>query len=233
MPTLPKFVSDMIIPFIKKGTVTNIQYHSKHFKTVSFKSDSLKNIRFKAGWEIEFSVSDTDMRHYTISAYDKKNGIVDVLFYLHQKGPGSFWASNLNINDKVHFMGPGKKISLDEQASSLVFTGDETTIGLYLMMQQRSRPNQQVSGAIEIQKEWNNVIDEFGLKLTTLSRTDNRGEALVNWLDENISSNDKSVFYLTGHAKTIQTTRAVLKSKNISSSKIITRPYWADGKTGL
>ncbi|RRB04643.1 siderophore-interacting protein [Larkinella rosea] len=237
MPKIPKMVADAMESVFKSlihsVEVQEVDYIHPKFKKIVFAGDNLKGLKYRPGWEIEIRVSDTDFRHYTPSFFDSAEGICAVLIYLHGLGPGSDWADSLQPGNRVKLIGPGRKIELDTSHQNYVFLGDETTIGLFLELQRGLAPHQKLNGVIEVDACLGELPRMAGLRLDAAQRTKKPGEALLEWLDIKIDNLRQSVFYVSGHAQTIQQIRRYLKEQGVSSRQLITRPYWADGKRGL
>lgn len=234
MPELPKVLTDIATAlFTKPATVTAVSYPDKYLKKIVFTGDALKGLKCPAGAQIEPRVSDTHMRHYNPSAYDATTGTMEMLIYLHGKGPGSAWAEKIQAGDKLNIMGPAMKIHADESNNRQVFLGDETTIGTFLFLQNSLSKAQTFTGLIETQPDLLHLNNTVGLNVPTAARTAQRGEVLVQWLKDNYEANKDALFYLLGHNATNLQLRDWLKDKGVPNSRIAMRRYWADGMEGL
>src|SRR5690625_316011 len=109
MPKLPKWMASAM-ELIFSGmyhpvTVSSTEQITPKLQKVCFKGDFSKIKRpFKAGDQIEFRVSDTEFRHYTLAYVDTKKGICEVLFFLHANGPGTNWVRRLKQGDKIKLL---------------------------------------------------------------------------------------------------------------------------------
>lgn len=234
MPELPKVLTDIATAlFTKAATVTAVSYPDKQLKKIVFQGDALKGLKCAPGAQIEPRVSDTHMRHYNPSAFDSATGTMEMLIYLHGKGPGSAWADKVIVGDKINLMGPAMKVKLDNTQRNFVFLGDETTIGTFLFMQNSLASGQQFNGLIETEPNLLHLNQTVNLNLPTAARTAQRGEVLSKWLAENFDANKDAQFYLLGHNASNLQLRDYLKDKGIPNSKIVMRRYWADGMEGL
>lgn len=173
------------------------------------------------------------MRHYNPSAFDSATGTMEMLIYLHGKGPGSAWADKVIVGDKINLMGPAMKVKLDNTQRNFVFLGDETTIGTFLFMQNSLAGGQQFNGLIETELNLLHLNQTVNLNLPTAARTAQRGEVLSTWLAGNFDAHKDAQFYLLGHNASNLKLREYLKDKGMPNSKIVMRRYWADGMEGL
>jgi NADPH-dependent ferric siderophore reductase len=243
MPSIPKWIGDtmeavfsgMIVPV----SVVGVEYIFPELKKISMQGDFSK-MKFTPGNVIEFRVTNTDFRHYTISSFDKEKGVCEMLVYLHGQGVGSLWIDDLKAGDRLKMMGPGGKMSYQSSFQHHFVFGDETSLGLLFCMERTAIKNgQSFIGLVELEKwhvDWVNYLKNENIKLTESSFENPAQQAIdllgqwKNYLNENITN---TCFYLTGRAKSIQRFRKFLKDKGVASKQIKTEPYWAEGKNGL
>jgi len=220
-------------------TVTHIEYFTPLLKLVRFEGE-ISRTNFIAANVVEFRVSETDYRHYTPSLYDAEKQVCEVIFYLHDQGPGSKWAEALRIGDSMKLIGPGGKMSyLPEYKRHVVF-GDETALGLMICMEQAVVKNGQTFlGIAELESghlDWIKYLNSEATKAVE-SSFENPAQPAVDLMSsqEQLYLKDlhSTCFYLTGRAKSIQQIKKFLTSKGVSSKQIKTYPYWAEGKKGL
>lgn len=235
MPEMPRFLADALTPiFARTAQVQEIKEVAPRLRRVRFAGHSLCGRRFRPGQEIEFRVSERAFRHYTPASYDARAGTLDVLFYLHGKGPGSAWAESLAPGQEVGVLGPGGSFGLEPEAAHHLFLGDETCLGLFAAML-AALPAGALSGAIELEPGAESWPAALGLSLVAIPRVEgSRGAALLHWLDaQRPRAESGRVAYLAGHAGTIASLRASLLARGWSPRAIKTKPYWADDKRGL
>lgn len=234
MPEVPTFLANIIEPrFARPVRVSAVIDLAPRLRLIRFQGESLRGAAFRPGQEIEIRVSNSAFRHYTPSAFDPATGSVEVIFYLHGKGPGSIWAESLRDSQPVNVLGPGGSFGLVDEAKRHVFLGDETTLGLFACLA-KAAPGRCV-GAIEVEwscETWLSLSD-CPLDAAPRARGD-RGAALAAWLEEaSIEKSPETVFYLSGHAGSIMRLRSLLTERGWPKRQIRTKAYWADGKRGL
>lgn len=232
MPAVPKLLADLVEPrFARPCRVERLDVLAPALLRVRFAGRGLAGLNYRPGQEVEFRVDDTAFRHYTPSAYDRTAGALDVIFYLHDRGPGSRWAGALRAGQDVRLLGPGGRFVLS-RAPRHIFLGDETCLGVFHALA-RAAPSDAI-GAIEVDpgaEHWPVVAE---VPLVAATRTTGRGSGLAAWLArEALVPDDTTTIYLAGHADTIAELRAELRARGWSRSAIRTKPYWADGKRGL
>ena len=234
MPAVPKLIADVFEPrFGRPCQVSQIDELDSQLRRVRFSGRALQGLSFRPGQEIEFRVDATAFRHYTPSAYDPVTGAFDVVFYLHDGGPGSRWAARLAVGDHARLLGPGGRFGLG-YAATHVLVGDETCLGLFTALASSVAPAHRVTGAIEVASGRDHWPALAGAPVDAVHRTV-RGAALRSWLAAAaLDPRDMMMMiYVAGHADTVGMLRDVLRAQGWPRSAIRTKPYWADGKRGL
>lgn len=235
MPRMPKWLADsskrLLKKFMHPVQVTKVHNLNKQLRKVRFEGD-LSNTKFEPGNVIEFRINGTEFRHYTPLLFEKGEGICEVLFYLHNLGPGSKWAGSLKVGDNLKLLGPGGKITV-QNSEHHVLIGDETSLGFcILMINAIKEKKQQYQCLLELQNENQNWPELLNLEATTTA---------YNSLTCNILPILKQIqfdllnttFYLTGNLKSIREIRKFLKQRGASPKQMLSEPYWAEGKQGL
>ncbi len=219
--------------------VTDIHYLSNHLKRVRFQG-GLSKTKFTPGNVIEFRVTPTDYRHYTPSYFNAGRGVCEVIFYLHGKGAGSQWASQLRVGDKIKLLGPGGKLAYTPSYTRHFVFGDETSLGLMICIHNETHTNDHDFFALTEttlpQDEWLQgsflqplVYVPASFEQPAVPAIEYLNGVGANWR-ERIS---ETCFYLTGRAKSILSMRKYLLSCGADMKQIKTEPYWAEGKSGL
>lgn len=244
MPRVPKWLGDAIESTFSSSyqsvSVSNVEYIDEQLKRVRFEGDLSVKKEFIAGNVIEFRVNDTDYRHYTPSVFSTKDGYCDVLFYLHGKGPGSQWAEQLKTGDRLKLIGPGAKMSYNKDFRYHVVFGDETSLSLFLCMEQEASQNgHQLLCISELDSDHRNWLIATGVHSGSyIEKNENHelygaGICLQKWLQKQEKTIADTCFYLTGNARSIQAFRKIIIAMGSNNKQIQTYPYWAEGKKGL
>lgn len=242
MPSVPKWLADAMEKlsngFYTPVTVSHIHYPAPALKLVRFEGN-FSQLQFIAGKVVEFRVSDTDYRHYTPSFFDSDKGICEVLFYLHQQGPGSSWADSLQVGNRLKMIGPGGKMSYQPAFSRHMVFGDETSLGLMEALHQAITGGKQDCLCLaELELAHFSWAGHIQAPLVTVEKShDNAATHAIGWLGQCHHTvwlnRDQTFFYLTGQARSIQQLNRFLTTSGVSSKQIKTCPYWAEGKKGL
>ncbi|MEL6699079.1 MAG: siderophore-interacting protein [Bacteroidota bacterium] len=239
MPTLPKWLANgmekVFSGMMHPVEVTHTAFPHKQLKRVRFEGD-LSQAFFIPGQVIEFRINDNAFRHYTPAYYNQQAGICDVLFYLHGKGPGSSWASNLQVGDQTKLMGPGGRMKLDSTRSQHFLFGDESSLGFCLHMAVAIEAvNQDFTCLLELEPAHHGWPSDLGLESAVVVSSKKMADVhsgnvlcVLHEMDWTSTS-----CYLTGRAQSIQAVQKALLTKGVMRKQIQTFPYWADGKVGL
>ncbi len=239
MPSVPtKWMADMMMKtmgkYLHDARVEGSEYLNNRFLKVTFQSDDFKTMEWSPGMEVEFRVSNTQFRHYTVSRWNAGTGHLDILFFLHGNTPGSNWARALVPAETVTVIGPAGRFLLDQACTNHVFLGDETTIGLFLAFRDCLGPGSVYSGAIECDGKHITLPHRLGLEVDAVKRWANsRGQALSGWLADTLLDIEDATYYIAGHAATNKLLQRRLMDYGVPSSRIKVKAYWADGKKGL
>ncbi|MEM6842287.1 MAG: siderophore-interacting protein [Bacteroidota bacterium] len=242
MPSLPKWIANgtevLFRSIMHPVEVSQTEYLDDELKRVRFFGD-LDSANYIPGQVVEFRVNDTEFRHYTPAHYDQEQGICDVLFYLHDFGPGSQWADALTSGDTTKLMGPGGKMQFQTKHQHHFIFGDESSLGLCAMLKSAADEQQREYLCLlelnEAHRHWPELVN---LQADVVAKSDQPPAQKAVQMVQDMQGNlwdtwQHAIFYLTGRAQSIQAVRRTLVERGVGSKQIITFPYWADGKTGL
>lgn len=238
MPSGPKWVFDTVERLTSKmpsAEVTETVYLSNTLKKIRFKGN-LENIAFTVGSFIDFRVSDTEARRYTVSYADSETGIFEFIVHLHGKGPGSDFMDNLKVGDIVDLNKPRTIRRYYEQAAErFVVFGDETSLGLACsFLPVLKKYKHQCLFIFELDEENRNIPQLLGLETCLVFAKDGsfRNE---EWIDKlpvmKTASWQDAYCVLTGNAKSAQVFRKVIKER--TNAKVYLHGYWVEGRKGL
>lgn len=132
--TLPKWAGGILESLVgQRAEVINTSYLSPYLKKVRFKSN-IDHMNFQVGYASVIRVNEIEYRNYTIAYYDRQMGIMDIIFHIHDNGPGSRYAAGLSIGDQLYISNPrGHKVYHPKIEHQFLF-GDETSLGLACSM---------------------------------------------------------------------------------------------------
>ncbi len=216
---MPKWMGDAVESLMASKfltvTVTRVEYLSPEVKKVCFTGD-LSKADFDAGYAVTFRVNALDHRDYTPAVFTKDT--CEIIFHIHGNGPGSTFADNLQVGDTTKMVIPrGRK--LYREGVENFFFGDESSIGTLKAIMQEVP----CTGILELDEVNFSVPEKLGMQVDVVRK----GSSSFPLIKE------KAAYVLTGNGTSIQSFRKMLKEKGVSSSQIITKAYWIQGKKGL
>jgi NADPH-dependent ferric siderophore reductase len=238
MPSAPKWLFDTVEHFIPKlplVEVTHTQLLSRSVKKIRFKGD-FKNAHFSVGAYIDFRVSDTEARRYTVSNADTQNGFMELIVHLHGNGPGCRFMNNLTAGSRINMNKPrGERNYYDKSAENFIIFGDETSLALACSFLPVLKKNKhQFQFYFELDNENKNVPELLGIE-NCLIFPKNGSFRNEEWISDlpvfRTVDHHKTNFILTGNGRSAQTFKKVIKIKGIQ--KIYLHGYWLEGKKGL
>jgi len=242
MPHIPKWLGDTIETvfsrMITPVEVSGVEYFLPDLKKIVMKGDFSK-LNFLPGNVIEFRVTATEFRHYTVSAFDKAQQTCEMLIYLHDRGVGSKWAQNLKTGDKLGLMGPTSRIKYKTDHKAHFIFGDETSVGLMqFMAKEAGRRGHSYHCLAELDESNCRWLEALDIPACVVSKEYEPAarpavEAIAARPADFWQQWSNAAFYLTGRAKSIQAVRKALVAQGIAMKNIFTEPYWAEGKKGL
>ncbi|WP_116788875.1 siderophore-interacting protein [Flavobacterium psychrotrophum] len=238
MPSAPKWVFDvferLLSPDMPLLEVTENISLSQNIRKICFKGD-LKNFDFQPGYHIDFRVSDTDVRRYTPSYYDVKNGILEFIYYLHGDAPGTRFMTNLQPGDTININQPRGHKYYDPSAEKYIIFGDETSLGLACSLLPLLKQNaHQFCFYFELDEENKDIPEKLGLQNVTVFTKGVllKGESLIQNLPAFQEADwEDAHFVLTGNVRSVQTLRKLAKIH--AKGKVHAHGYWLEGKKGL
>ncbi|GAA4778747.1 hypothetical protein GCM10023231_01630 [Olivibacter ginsenosidimutans] len=213
---------------------TKVDYLSETIKRIQF-SGNFKDVHVGMGSFIDFRVSDTDARRYTISYVDTTNGLLELIVHLHGNAPGSCFMDSLGVGDDVHINPPRAYNYYDSSVEKYVIFGDETSLALVCsFLPVLTQHQHSFQFYLELDEENHHIPNLLQLKNYAVF-SKNGSFSNENWISALplVQSPEwqQANFILTGNAQSVRTFRKVLKGK--SKGKIVSHGYWLQGKKGL
>ena len=205
------------------------------FRRLTLESPAFKGLPWVPGQKIQVAMGSAFVaRTFTPIDWDADAGRTRIVGYAHGDGPGSAWIADAQPGDSCDVFGP--RASLDVgHAGPRVMIGDETSIGLALAASRRA-----ASGASRYLFEVNALahardalarLDLAGVELFERTPGDTHLAGIAHRLPALAAAGAR--FVLTGKASSVQQLRRALKTSGVAASRILAKPYWAPGRTGL
>lgn len=220
----------------KHATIVAIDSIGDRFRLVTLQGPALRGVAWTPGQKLQIAMSSSfAARTYTPIEWDAAAGCTRILGYAHGEGPGSNWLLDAAIGDECDFFGPGASLDVRRASGRFVTCGDETSIGLAYAFNCHVPANaQRCLFEVNDLALARDVLTRMSLHDAELFERVER-DAHLDEVERRVSAlaADGSTFILTGRSFTIQRLRRKLRSLGVASSRLMTKPYWAPGRTGL
>jgi len=205
-------------------------------------------LKFAAGQFITIKIEDKNQpcfRAYSIcSAPQKNNNKFDICIKLIKDGRGSNWLNNLQIGEKINFIGPTGKFTFKETAKDVLFIATGTGIAPFKSMLEDS-PSGSPKNKITLlwglrntesifYKKFLNKIKEkhenFSFTITLSDQENNikwQGETgrVTDFLLKTKIDSKNTETYLCGLKEMIEEVSAILQKKGLSKEAIHFEQY--------
>jgi len=221
---------------MRHATVAACETIAERFRLITLEGPALKACAWRPGHKVQITMGSAFVaRTYTPIEWDAVAGRTRILGYAHGDGPGSAWVRDAEPGGECDVFGPHRSLDVSGAAGPRAVFGDETSMGLACALQ-RQDPRRAVVCHLEVNDVAASrcVTTSLGLDEAVLSgRTGNDGhlERMEAALPPLVAAG--AAFVLTGKASTIQRLRQSLKRQALPARRIVTKAYWAPGKTGL
>ncbi|MEZ0453554.1 FAD-binding oxidoreductase [Sphingobacterium thalpophilum] len=238
MPRAPKWLFDTVdllttkLPEVK---VEEIVFLSPSVKKIRM-SGVFDKVKFTVGAYIDFRVTETEVRRYTVSNFDKKTQSIEFIVHLHGKGCGADYMNALQPGDVLSLNKPSTMIKY--YASSFqhyIIFGDESSLGLAQSFAPVLKQNNHIFQFIfELDEENLKIPEILGLESVIVFPKTGlfKNEEWIKKLPVfPLQNEDHIKFILTGNVKSVQTFRKVIK--DTTKCKVYLHGYWLEGKKGL
>lgn len=236
-PVRPGRISRALLRlFMKHASVAACEDIAEHFRLITLEGPTLRGVAWIPGQKIQIAMGSAFVsRTYTPIEWNAAAGRTRLLGYAHGDGPGSAWISGARQGDTCDIFGPRRSLDVNALPGPVAVLGDETSIGLAcaFLRQGRTRADTCLFEVDNIEAG-SRVLARFGLEGAALFGRHGNGAHLDGMEAElpALIARD-ATFVLTGDATTIQRLRRTLKSLGVPHARLVTKAYWAPGKTGL
>ena len=222
--------------WMKPLTVTANERLANRFHLITLEGRALQDVTWRPGQKVQIAMGSAFVtRTYTPIEWNASTGRVCILGYAHGDGPGSTWVRTAASGDACDIFGPRASLDMGGLSGALVIVGDETSIGLAYAVA-RHDATRLVTSCFEVEyvaaaQQVAVSLDLKGVSLVARRADGAHIAALEASLSDAVAAG--SAFVLTGKAATIQTLRQSLRQRSVSTTRLVTKAYWAPGKTGL
>jgi NADPH-dependent ferric siderophore reductase len=226
----------LISLFMKRASVTAIDDVADRFRLVALEGAALRGVIWTPGQKVQIAMGSAFVaRTYTPIEWDNATGRTRILGYAHGEGPGSAWLAGLKVGDECDLFGPRNSLAAHQLIGPLAVFGDETSLalGYALANQDRARPVFCFFevGDMAAAEQVGTALDVGNVTLFARRGDDAQVAQMASMLPGLVEAD--AAFVLTGRASSIQRLRHELKRLGVSANRIVTKAYWAPGKTGM
>lgn len=222
---------------MKQARVAEVESVAEGFRLITLESPEFQGLQWVPGQKLQIAMGSAFVtRTFTPIEWDAAAGRTRILGYAHGQGPGSVWVREVSAGDACDVFGPRASLDVGDARMPVVI-GDETSIGLAHALARGDRPHPdavpclfEVTAAAPVRE----VMPRLQLDAAEwFERTEN--DTHLEGIERRLPALAAAgaTFVLTGKAPSIQRLRRVLKDAGVASSRVVTKAYWAPGKTGL
>jgi len=179
---------------------------------------------------IKFRVGNLAFRDYTPTGWDAETRTCTLLIDAAHHGQGSYWARQLEKNDRVNYLKIETTHQSPDQTDLIVGLGDESSIGHLLGLQQLVYPVSRFWGAITMADGAHRTAfsQYFNTPLVPVSRNDHYGSgSLIRWVQDQGFCTEHTYFYLAGNEGLVIQLRRSLKEMGYMASRIKVKGFWS------
>jgi NADPH-dependent ferric siderophore reductase len=226
----------------RPATVTGVETLGPRFRRLTLAGAALQGVAWQAGDKVQMPLGGFVSRTYTPLSWDSQRGETQLLAYLHgdapHAAPGTAWAAGVARGDACQVFGPRSSLKLAQRTRNAVFFGDETSFAAAAAFNAMSGWLHKVSFVFEVSQvdECRPVLQALNLREAVLVPRAPDGVHLAEvdgQIDRLAAATRASDFVLTGQAGSIQHLVRALRQRGKSSADLVTKAYWAVGKSGL
>lgn len=221
---------------MKRATVTANEALAEGFQLITLEGQALRDVVWMPGQKIQIAMGSAFLaRTYTPIAWNTATGRACILGYSHGTGPGCAWLRDAVPGTRCDIFGPRASLDASRLDGPLAIFGDETSIGLAHALAHSDRVGPVVGGFevgnVEACSTVTSLLALEGFALVAREAGDAHLAEIEARLPPLAASG--SAFVLSGKSGTVQRMRQALKLLAVPSNRIVTKVYWAPGKTGL
>ena len=227
-----KAISLMESPFLRPGTVLAVRdWVPDTVREVDLHLPDCDMSRWTTAQHLKCKVGALAYRDYTPSGWDVETQTCTLIIHVAHSGPGSRWVRRLEAGDTIYYMGAKSSHHQLTKDRSMVFLGDESTIGHFQALWQLAGKDACISGAIALaeshhQQEFGEYFPDWKVEPLQKRHTHDQHE-LSGWIEGvKLSDHSDTVFYLAGHIPSIIRMRKLLRQRGFAASQVQAQGFW-------
>lgn len=221
---------------MRQAQIVATERLAERFKLITLEGPALANVAWTAGQKIQIAMGSAfTARTYTPLEWNAVAGRTCILGFEPGDGPGSAWVRAVEAGDSCDLFGPRGSLDLRRMPRTAALFGDETSIGLAYALAQQD-PARSVTCLFEVADTGSTqqALAQLGMGEARLfAKRD--GDMHLEAMEATIPALAavSAGFVLTGRAAMVQRLRQTLRRYGVPAASILTKAYWAHGKTGL
>ena len=213
------------------ATVDHFYDISPRLRVIRFTGPEVQALTLNPGDKVKLCTSPSSLRSYTPSLVAADGSWFEMVFFRHNGGPGSHWATNVSIGTRCWFLGPKRSMPFSGPAAWHLMLGDESAAGLYQRLQQALGRDAHIFGALEMDAMDVPALSALSLPLEPVLRAPGaRGLPLLSWLRRTPLPPGPGAIYLSGHTGSVQILKGFLLDSGCQDSALNIKPYWSEKK---
>lgn len=221
--------------------VAHVEAIGAHFRVLTLRGESLRGAAWSPGEMVQIILSGSallgpwELRAYTPLAFEPEQGRMQILAFIHGRGPGADWVASTAPGARVRLVGPRHALALLSTHRPLVFFGDETSFSTAIALRATPLGHRDVRFIFEVNsiEASRAVLERFGMPEDTKLIAREETDGHLAKVEREVLHACDSAAVLTGKASSIQRLHKALRAAGVSSRRITSVAYWATGKRGL
>lgn len=224
---LPRLLTRL---FFRQAVITAHQALAPGLFMISVQGQALEGLSWSPGDKLQIKVGPgMTNRTYTPIDWNPETGETRFVAHALAHGPGSEWVRHARVGQSVSVMGPRRSLDLSASpAATGVLVGDETSISLAAAW----RPARIVL-EVDRPEHIHALLRTWHLQAELVARQSDDAHLPALSALVLAGAEAASRYVLTGRARTIQSLLPTLRADGVPRNRLLSKAYWAAGKTGL
>lgn len=222
--------------FLNTARVTGVSRLSARFVQIDLQAEAFRSAAWTPGAKLQIRPrqGSLSLRTYTPITWDPAEGTTRLIAFTHGTGPAAEWFRAIAVGDTCEFFGPRGSIDLRALSGTVVFVGDETSLGLAYALRSLNREVRHVIESTD-PAELTALLPELGFDgtVSVVPKSADRVALLEKARDAARSAAGPFDLVLTGDAATVHAVRRDARQWPHPASTTKGKAYWAVGRTGL
>jgi NADPH-dependent ferric siderophore reductase len=224
--------------------VASVQDLTPGMRRIRLTGPGLDKLDYLPGQDMAIAVTspagEPVRRRYTIRAFDRREGSVDVDFVMHGDGPAARWAALAEAGHPLEVIAPRGKITVAPDATSHLFLGDDSAIPVTAAMIESLPPGSTARALLEVQGPQDEIEIAapagVNLSLSWLHRGEappGESDALAEAVAAGGLDAGAGHAYVAGEFGVVNRLRSMLHDRGLTREQVSPKPYWRMGRDNM